>query len=363
MNYRLRDLSQYEDAPLHQYNSFRDFLRVEVRHGISRISSNEMHLDFLYEDKGSPVTFVYFHAALGLKQAYPFFGGRGMIDGFPVNYLGIADPVAGLVNAPTAGWHLGTSQMPLHENLAQVIAHVLATGSGTQLMFFGASAGGFASLYYGAQFKSSLSVVVNPRTALFNSPHTFEEYRDVAYPGTQTDDFGSFLSMDTATLHASGEANTVAYIQNLQDKRFLNNQLIPFLEQCPGNERIYLKVGEYGVGHVVPPRSVLRKAIKASLRTAPDWKRGLLADGFSRGPSADGLADASRASIKAASSGKNKRARTTAAWIDHTRRRLYAKWHAPVAGSPQRRLLRTLPTGNGMPLAAEDPAQQSSRAG
>ena len=106
--------------------------------------------------------------------------------------------------------------------------------------------------------------------------------------------------METAPLYAAGGGNTVAYIQNLQDKRFLNGQLLPFLDQVPGHENIYLKTGEYGVGHVVPPRSVLRKALKSALKTAPHWGKGLRADGFQQGPSSAGLAKASRISIKAA---------------------------------------------------------------
>lgn len=302
MDHRSRDLSLYADEALHQYNDYDDFFLTDVQNGISRITTNNMHLDFLYEDRGSTVTFVYFHAALGLKKEYPFFGGRALIDGMPLNYLGIADPVAGMTNAPTAGWHLGTREMPLHDKLTDVLSHILATGSGTNLMFFGASAGGFASLYYGARFPSSLSIVVNPRTALLNTPGTFEEYRDVAYPGASVEELRSILCMDTAVLHASGQGNTVAYIQNLQDRRFLNVQLIPFLEQCEGQKNIHLKIGEFGVGHVVPPRSVLRKAIKSSLRTAPNWKSGLISDGFVPGPSGEGLARASRASIKNAQS-------------------------------------------------------------
>ncbi|MET4059729.1 hypothetical protein ABIB35_001261 [Arthrobacter sp. UYP6] len=301
MEFRPRDLTSHQNERLHQYNSFDEFLSRDVRDGISRISSGDTHLDFLYEDKGANITFVYFHAALGLKQTYPFFGGRGLIEGMTVNYLGIADPVAGFVKAPTAGWHLGTKNMPLQENLTNLIGHVLATGSGKDLIFFGASAGGFASLYYGSRFKQSLTVVVNPRTALLNPPHTFDEYRDVAYPGSTNEEIGQQICMDTADLHSSGHGNAVAYIQNLQDKRFLNGQLLPFLEQCGKKRNIYLKLGEYGVGHVVPPRSVLRRALKSFVKSAPNWKKALLADDFVQGPTPDGLARASRASIKAAS--------------------------------------------------------------
>lgn len=302
MEFRPRELDSYQDFAQHQHSGFDDFNSSNVQDGITRITSGRMHLDFLYEDRGAPVTFVYFHAALGLKQSYPFFGGRGLVDGMAVNYLGIADPVAGLVNAPTAGWHLGTREVPLHERLTEVIQHVLESGSGRHLMFFGASAGGFAALYYGAAFKGSLSVVVNPRTGLLNTPGTFEEYRDVAYPGATVEELRSIFCMDASLLHTSGEGNTVAYVQNLQDKRFLNGQLLPFLDQCSGQPNIYLKTGEYGVGHVVPPRSVLRKVIKSSLRTVPRWGKGLLADGFQQAPVPDGLARASRASIKAATS-------------------------------------------------------------
>ena len=300
MEFRPRELDAYQDFAQHHHFGFEDFSSSDVRDGITRITSGGVHLDFLYEDKGAPVTFVYFHAALGLKQSYPFFGGRTMVDGMHVNYLGIADPVAGLVNAPTAGWHLGTRDLPLQDHLTELIQHVLASGSGRYLMFFGASAGGFAALTYGARFKDSLSVVVNPRTGLLNTPGTFEEYRDVAYPGVKVEELRSIFCMDASFLHATGEGNTVAYIQNLQDKRFLNGQLLPFLNQCSGQPNIYLKTGEYGVGHVVPPRSVLRKAIKSSLRTAPRWGKGLLADGFRQAPIPDGLARASRISIKAA---------------------------------------------------------------
>ena len=111
MEFRPRELAAYQDFAQHQYHSFEEFLSRDVHHGITRITTGGMHLDFLYEDKGARVTFVYFHAALGLKQNYPFFGGRSMIEDLAVNYLGIADPVAGLSNAPTAGWHMGTRQI------------------------------------------------------------------------------------------------------------------------------------------------------------------------------------------------------------------------------------------------------------
>ena len=300
MIFRQRDLDSYTDVPRHEYSSFSGFTSSPVKSGISRISSGGMHLDFMYEDTGAPVTFVYFHAALGLKQTYPFFGGRSMLGGIAANYLGIADPVAGLANAPTAGWHLGTHTMPLHDVLVDVLEHVLDTASGTSLLFFGASAGGFAALFYGARFKSSLSIVVNPRTALLNPPHTFDEYQDIAYPDSSVESIGELICMDTAVLHNSGRGNTVGYIQNLQDKRFLNNQLVPFLDQCPGEEKVFLKLGEYGVGHVVPPRHVLRGSIKRAINSAPNWKNGLLSSEFIQAPTSNGLVKACRASIRAA---------------------------------------------------------------
>lgn len=300
MIFRQRDLSPFEDLKLYEFSGFSDFAGASVRNGIHRISSGGMHLDLMYEDNGAPVTFVYFHAALGLKQVYPFFGGRSMLNGLHANYLGIADPVAGLINAPTAGWHLGTRDMPLQSALVDVIAHVLNTGSGTSLVFFGASAGGFAALFYGSKFESSVSLVVNPRTALLNAPHTFDEYHSIAYPDLLAEEIADFIPFDTASLYSSGSGNKVAYIQNLQDKRFLNNQLIPFLEQCPKNDHIFLKLGEYGVGHVVPPRQVLRGALKDLLDRAPQWHKGLVRNGFVQAPSANGLAAASKASIRAA---------------------------------------------------------------
>src|SRR6185312_3746617 len=101
-----------------------------------------------------------------------------------------------------------------------------------RLVFFGASGGGFAALYYSYFFPGSLALPMNPQTILANySPRPVTEYTATAWGAEDIKD-APILS-DLRELYAEGLPNTVGFIQNVQDTHHRDRHAAPWVRGLP----------------------------------------------------------------------------------------------------------------------------------
>ena len=117
-----------------------------------------MVLDLLHIDKGFSKTLVIFHAALAGSKvtSYPLFSGLGVArDTWRKRHLRLI-----LRLRSTLSSHgLQETSQPLQTDLPNVLRHLLSYYSESQeIAFFGASGGGFASLFYSHGFPGSSAI-------------------------------------------------------------------------------------------------------------------------------------------------------------------------------------------------------------
>ncbi|MGJ9402556.1 hypothetical protein [Arthrobacter sp. KK5.5] len=290
MTIRSRDLRRYAQAGHHRFDSLEAFTAAPIKPGVSSVLINNRWLDLRFEDRGSDTTLVYFHAALPATWGtYPFFGGSGLFKGVSANYLALSDPLIGARESLATGWFAGSRRLGSQAVLPKVIDHAAETGGGHRLVFFGASAGGFAALYYSARFAGSVAVVVNPVTDIKQPEQIFPLYSAAAWEGLDEAGILRRIESSVVDLYARGTSNTVIYLQNLQDPTYVWGHLRPFLISNPGRSNIHLRLGTWDRGHVVPPKEVMREAVDLLLEADSDCGGGLDPKLYRRSPTAEYL--------------------------------------------------------------------------
>lgn len=257
------------------FDSLDEFLgSPTVPQGAFSVYLNGVPVDLLYEDRGFGTTAVLFHAALGLTiKELPVFLGRKFSELVPVNRLFVSDPTLNIHENLTLAWYAGSSVHPnLQDHLAKIFQKVTA---GNRAIYFGASGGGFASLFYSASHPGSLAMPVNPQTNIRSYTTRFVcRWTNTAW-GLENQDDGSDLCMPPTTtnlreLYASPVQNHVIYVQNTGDRTHMPGQWKPFEESIhPSNSLKPLLVFS-GNGHIAPPPDYLA-AVMSIIASADSW--------------------------------------------------------------------------------------------
>lgn len=269
---RERDTTKISDLGVNEYEDFNEFLSTPISEGLNTIRFGSRVFDFFYEDRGAPVTLVTFTAAVNPSiMKYPLFSSRPVAERLNVNFLSFADPASGGDTALTTFWHLGTAEIPSHKVVPKIISKALNDGSGEHLLIFGSSAGGFAALNYGAQFPGSAVMVMNPRVSLLNEPKRTSRYVPVAFPGCNVTEKLRELPYDLSKVYATAQDNQVFYLQNMQDPIYKRNHYAHFEKSVHGRDDITFITGDWGDGHVVPPRDLFEGVLASLVASAPNW--------------------------------------------------------------------------------------------
>lgn len=282
MTDRIFSLKDYSEYVFHSYDSLASFLANRAPEGIAQILIGDQYLHALFVDRQAETTLVHFGAALPPRgwDTYPHFLGRRSGMGYKVNHLLLSDPNYGLPGRLPTGWFGGSEHQDLQRSLAEVIQHYSANGITGQLVLFGSSAGGFASLYYGSKLPDSVSIAVNPRTDLRNKPTQYYRLAPYAFSETAAEDLHSRIDVSVGEHFSNCQGNTVAYIQNVRDDPYFENNLLPFLELNANDERIWLNLIDSGPGHVIPGGSIVSDLISALIVNAPNWHAAMQRLGY-----------------------------------------------------------------------------------
>jgi len=255
------------------YASPESFAVADVAPGLLTIRENSFDIDVFYEPVGADTTVVIFHAALSKPDVkLPMFTGSKVTADGPVNRIYISDP--GLYSAPslTLAWYAGANGLVLQKLLPGIIRKLVEEAGGSRLMFFGASGGGFAAMFYSRLFPESLAVAINPQTILRAFPSfTLRKYTESAFPGVpQAEVLDRLICSDLRGPYAEAFTNHVLYVQNTQDDH-MEKHLAPFWEAVGGNDRLHVKLGDWGDGHKPPPTDEIRAIVSGLTSTPGSW--------------------------------------------------------------------------------------------
>jgi hypothetical protein len=241
---------------------------------------------------GAASTIFVFHPAVtDAVETLPFFSGQTVTSGAPANRVWIQDPTLYLDDRLKLSWFAGNYRMNVQAILTDVMTKLLAVHGSKHAIFFGASGGGFAAMYYSRQFPGSLAIAINPQTNIRlygqGPVRQFLELGLGAKPGSQPIKLADYpIAWDLTKEYRQGFPNTVAYVQNAGDTSHIGRHLKGFVREVAGNPRMLLHIGNWGQGHVPPDKDILQALIVASVNCFGDWSK-LKVLGFQPGPTLD----------------------------------------------------------------------------
>lgn len=269
-----------------EYRSARSFMQAsKVPQGYNTIYEAGLPIDILCQNRGFDTTVVFLHGAIDTSWKLPVAAGIGVSRDVAVNRIFITDPSLNMSKELTLGWFAGNKHQRLQIILTDVIGKILDSFGNQRLAFFGTSGGGFASLYYSAQFDDSLAIAVNPQTSI--ERHTVSAVRRYTeacfgdYGGNPTPGLPYDITTDLVELYSSPVRNTIAYMQNSTDKLHIRIHEQPFYDALDGRNRVYgLSGNDWGDGHVAAPKDTTTNVLMAA--ASADWGASLERQGFSR---------------------------------------------------------------------------------
>lgn len=140
-----------------------------------------------------------------------------------------------------------------------------------RIIFFGPSAGGFASLYYSHLFPNSLSIAVNPQTAI---PRYYQHLADAYYTAAwPNEDRRLALVDDVVPLYEGNFTNHVIYLQNSRDDFHLKHHFEPWRDATLNafGSRWFLLSEDWGNGHTPPPAFFLESILQFATTFEGGW--------------------------------------------------------------------------------------------
>lgn len=253
-----RDIEKFSGTGRSEFDSLKALISTPLADGISSLRINSRWFDIFYEDRGAAVTIVAFHAAISKEnKTFPVFSGYEITKDLEANYLGISDPLSGNEEALPVAWHLGSERVESSTIIPAIVDHAIASRSGSRLVFFGSSAGGFAALSYSSKFPGSTAFVLNPRIDLLSPPLSFGRYAKAAYPGMPHSLVEKQYDLNMSNLYSKRQSNFVFYLQNKNDPIYFDFHFSQFINKINNRNNILFRLGSWGQGHVVPPRDII----------------------------------------------------------------------------------------------------------
>lgn len=279
----VRNYSRYNAQTL-LFKDIQEFLDSRLQEGIQVVPFGQSTLELLVENRQSTTTLVLFHAAIDpRKTTLPVFIGQQLTSEIDANLIFISEPALDL-GAPI-GWFTGTTDCNLQNELVPVIAHIQDSLKTAQhLIFYGSSAGGFASLFYSYHFPGSLCIAANPQTdiAKYHSKH-IKIFNNRVWG---TEDINKVPAQtEICSLYSSGFPNYVAYLQNSDDGLHVQHHCLPWARATKQfTERRKFLVGDWGVGHAPPDFFLLQGILHYAISLDGDWQKFLSEESFKNVP-------------------------------------------------------------------------------
>ncbi|ENU91166.1 hypothetical protein F971_03304 [Acinetobacter vivianii] len=258
------------------YGGLDNFLsNNNLESGIHTSQLGGLFYDVMFENNNADTTIFCFNAAMGKElKDFPVFTGNSMLAGEKVNRVFINDPSLYIDSKLKIAWYAGIlNGFNVQDYLLKIIKHIIFITNTKRTIFYGASAGGFAALYYSWFFKNSLALVINPQTNLYRynrlAVSSFAKLALGAGNDSEVEKSLSLICSRLDVLYSLGSSNHVFYVQNKTDHH-VNDHLNPFLENLKNREQVRVIYGNWGQGHKAPPSDFSRILLKHIFK-AQSW--------------------------------------------------------------------------------------------
>lgn len=235
-----------------------------------------------YRPGTSRVLIILFHGAVDQHvRQLPFFQ-PFFTQAFGAHQLAVADPCLAEDRDLQAAWYLGTAKFALQDVLVRFFKAFIAHHKFERVIYFGASAGGFAALHYSFHQANSLALTVNPQIVLPNyHKSAIASYLGACWPGvSDLSGLAGRVTLDLSELYAERVPNFVCLLNSCGDRYHVFNQTSALISRLPeaGHNRVVYHSDYYGIpGHSgsVPYKSCI-PWIKAAVHSPNLYADSLL---------------------------------------------------------------------------------------
>ncbi|BAJ00593.1 DUF6270 domain-containing protein [Shewanella violacea] len=213
----------------------------------------------------------------------PFFSGLSISSELGIPLVAISDPTLNLCDDLPLAWYAGNEKFPNCLRSISVLVDSIAEAYNVDLVIFGGSGGGFASLAVAKNIRSKASIFVwNPQTTITKYVYTFvEQYMRVGFPSffgegdSGLDKINEILDTLKIDYKLKGldykENISIIYFQNQSDWH-TNVHAVPFLREltplrssdCTFVSREARNVayfGDWGDGLAAPDTQVIKQVL------------------------------------------------------------------------------------------------------
>lgn len=259
-------------TPQRVWPSLNAFLQTaQARKGIHSVWYNGLPVDFQVTRNRADVLLVVLHGALELNAILPIFPGANVARGLNVARLAFTDPSLYLSPDLPLAWHAGNIHQPdLQSVYTKIIGKVASSVGAKRIILFGSSGGGFASLVQAATIPGATALVANAQTdaLLYHQDHV-QRYIDLAWKGDREAFIAAGSHSAIEKIRESHRVPRVLYLQNSTDSFHIKNHLDPFVREFGQDPEMRLLFGDWGEGHIAPPKDLFHAALKAVVENDP----------------------------------------------------------------------------------------------
>lgn len=264
------------------WDSLEDFLAAKnLPIGKHRIYHNElpidMELDFVF---GQPLV-VALHGRKAPTVKLPYLSGSGVLEGLRLSRLSISDPSFYLDNELSIAWYAGNKKQPeLQETLARISKFVAEKVEASRVIFFGGSAGGFASIQLSHKIANSVALVWNAQTDFTQYYRRFyDEYLSACWSADNSSIPSNITSSVVELFNSSeGLGKSILYLQQTTDEHHVKLHLKPFIDVTRGKGKTLLLQRNWSPGHTPPPKDILKDVL--SIAAESDVQAAAVEYGF-----------------------------------------------------------------------------------
>ncbi len=239
--------------------------------GIHSVWHKGLPIDFLVTKHRADVLIVVFHGALELSTTLPIFPGANVARGLGVARLALTDPSLYLSPDLSLAWHAGNIHQPdLQVAYTQIIRKVASSAGAKRIVLFGSSGGGFASLVQAAAFPGATALIANAQTdvLLYHQDHV-QKYINIAWEGDRDAFMAAGSHSAIESIRKAQSFPRVFYMQNSTDTFHIKSHLDPFVREFGQAPELKLLFGDWGEGHIAPPKELFHASLKAVIDNDP----------------------------------------------------------------------------------------------
>lgn len=198
------------------------------------VLSEDNAFDFYLDKKSPDKLVIMLPGATNRTKAIKNFQRYTWTDDFNCSVLSFLDPTISEYNDLSIGWYQGTVDNYLIPKLQRVISALISKLGVAEedVLLFGSSAGGFASLKLADSFVRSTVIVINPQIYLNKYTRThFEKLLKYSYKGVnESEVIKDFKDRISVTVDLKKREAPIIYYQNTSDHKHDNKHLKPFIK-------------------------------------------------------------------------------------------------------------------------------------